>query len=167
MNILIAAALFIFSADGINAGSAPRELPSQGIDRETGQVVVGLHALTDAQRARCGWYRITPGTHPAAQSNEYWKVTGYAFGADGTATQQYGRGWRKVKVRTWTPLAIKRACGERWPAVKAALEAADIYEDFVMAQELREDDVAFRQGYSWACATYGTNAVDRVLEVAK
>ena len=165
MNIIIAA-LFLFSADGTTAGSSPRELPSQGLDRETGQVVVGLHALTDAQRARCGWYRIVPGTHPEAQSNEYWKVSGYAFDAGGLATEQYTRGWKRVKVRTWTPLAIKRACGDKWATVKSALQGADIYEDFMIAQELREDDAAFRRGYEWACATYGTNTVDEILAAA-
>ena len=32
---------FVFSADGVTAGSSERELPSQGYDRVTGRVVVG------------------------------------------------------------------------------------------------------------------------------
>lgn len=73
----------------------------------------------------------------------------------------------QAPVRTWTPLAIKRACGERWPAVKAALEAAGIYEDFVMAQELLENDPAFMQGVAWARQEYGDAAVDAVLDDAE
>ena len=68
--------------------------------------------------------------------------------------------------RSWTPLAIKRACGERWPEVKTALQAADIYEDFIMAQELREDDPAFLQGRAWAEAQYGAETVEAVLAAA-
>lgn len=69
--------------------------------------------------------------------------------------------------RVWTPLAIKRACGERWTTIHAALEAAGIFEDFVMAQELREDDAAFQMGYQWAVMQYGQEAVDAVLAAAK
>ena len=69
--------------------------------------------------------------------------------------------------RSWTPLAIKRACGERWPEVKAALQSADIYEDFIMAQELREDDAAFAQGRAWAEAQYGAETVAAVLAAAE
>lgn len=79
--------------------------------------------------------------------------------------------WRLVAdarpPRRWTPLAIKRACGERWPAIRAALEAEGIYEDCVMAQELRENDEAFRKGYAWAVQTFGKEAVDKVLAAAE
>ncbi len=79
--------------------------------------------------------------------------------------------WRLVAdarpPRRWTPLAIKRASGERWPAIRAALEAEGIYEDYVMAQELREDDEAFRKGYAWAVQTFGKEAVDKVLAAAE
>ncbi len=73
----------------------------------------------------------------------------------------------KPPPRKWTPLSIKRACGDRWPTVKSALVAADIYEDFVMAQELREDDVAFKRGYMWAVSQYGAQTVDAVLAAAQ
>jgi hypothetical protein len=68
--------------------------------------------------------------------------------------------------RRWTPLSIKRACGDRWPTVKSALVAADIYEDFIMARELREDDAAFALGYAWAVGHYGAQTVDAVLAAA-
>lgn len=69
-------------------------------------------------------------------------------------------------VRCWTPLSIKRACKERWGALRDALQEADIYEDFIMAEELREDDEAFRRGYAWAVETYGQEVVDKVLDKA-
>ena len=71
-----------------------------------------------------------------------------------------------LNVRTWSPLSIKRACGDRWPTVKAALVEADIYEDFIMAQELREDDPAFITGIAWAKSVYGEEAVEAVLTAA-
>ena len=88
---------------------------------------------------------------------------------DGTAYKEYmlvPRG-KSFMPRTWTPLSIKRACGERWAAFRAALEAKGIYEDFVMAQELREDDDAFKMGYQWAVQNYGQAAVDAVLAAAE
>lgn len=167
---LAAGAAFVFSGDGVHAGSAPRELPSQAVRLGTEDVVVGLHALGDEARAACGWYRVVPSAppaEPALQSNEVWRASGWAFSPTGTCSRTYTIAWRRIAPRTWTPLAIKRACGDRWPAVRAALQSADIYEDFMMAQELREDDAAFRQGYAWACAAYGTNVVDAVLEAAR
>lgn len=68
--------------------------------------------------------------------------------------------------RRWTPLAIKRACGERWATLKAALVDADLYEDFMMAQELVETDAAFARGYAWAVAQYGAEAVEAILSAA-
>lgn len=164
---VMAADKFIFSADGVTVGSSPRELPAQGFDRQTGRVVVGLHARTDAERAACGWWRIVQTPKPGIVfSNEYWKVSGYVF-TNYLAHVTWGKAWRKVAVRTWTPLSIKRACGDKWPTVKSALQGAEIYEDFIMAQELREDDPAFQRGYAWACDTYGTNVVNAILEAAR
>jgi len=69
--------------------------------------------------------------------------------------------------RSWTPLAIKRACGERWATVRDALQTRGIYEDFMMAQELRDDDSAFVQGYNWAVSEFGAEVVDAVLAAAE
>lgn len=74
---------------------------------------------------------------------------------------------RKEVVRTWTPLALKRACGERWDEVKAALLQTGIFDEFVMAAEIREDDDAFKSGYAWAVQAYGQETVDAVLEAAE
>ena len=68
-------------------------------------------------------------------------------------------------TRMWTPLSIKRACGERWEDVKAALQRAGLYDDFVMAQVLREDDETFRAGYEMAVQAYGKETVDGILDL--
>lgn len=100
------------------------------------------------------------------------KVAVYGGYALGEGDRLWHKQWALVDApppppRVWTPLSIKRACGERWSAVRAALEAAGIYEDFVMAQELREDDSAFQMGYQWAVTQYGKEAVDAVLAAAE
>lgn len=105
---------------------------------------------------------------PEPQEGKIVAYGGYALGED----DKWHKQWVLVDApppppRRWTPLSIKRACGERWSAVHAALEAAGIYEDFVMAQELREDDSAFQMGYQWAVQNYGQEAVDAVLAAAE
>jgi hypothetical protein len=107
----------------------------------------------------------------APQNPPEGKVAGYAAYALGE-DKEWHRQWAYDDApppppRVWTPLSIKRACGERWSAVRAALEAAGIYEDFVMAQELREDDSAFQMGYQWAVTQYGKETVDAVLAAAE
>lgn len=103
-------------------------------------------------------------------------TTDAAHYAVATGWTRDGETWRRVyevranpppPPRVWTPLAIKRACGDRWATVKAALQQADIYEDFIMAQELREDDAAFAQGYNWAVSEFGAEVVDAVLAAAE
>jgi hypothetical protein len=112
MKSILLAALFIFSGDGATVGSSPRELPTQGVSLATGRVVVGLHALGDAQRAECGWYRVLPGEKPVAQSNEVWRVSGYTFSTNGTATAQYACSWRRVAPKTYSKLRLKLAIAE-------------------------------------------------------
>lgn len=68
--------------------------------------------------------------------------------------------------RVWTPLAIKRACGERWCELRSALDALGVLDDFLLAQELREDDEAFARGRARAVETFGEEAVEAVLEEA-
>lgn len=77
-----AADLFVFSSDGAKVETKPRDLPSAAIRLTDGAAVFGLHALTDAQRGECGWYRVlaTP-----TRTNEVMTVTNYVLRA-GTAT---------------------------------------------------------------------------------
>ena len=69
-------------------------------------------------------------------------------------------------VRSWTPLSIRRACGDLWPDVASAMRQAGIYDDFIMAQVIREDDPTFMSGVALARGLFGDAAVDRVLAAA-
>lgn len=71
----------------------------------------------------------------------------------------------KPHVRKWTPLSIKRALmmAEKWDEVKGIVEAAGLYDDFIMAQVIAEDDDAFKTGYAHAVEIYGKEAVDAIL----
>ena len=165
MLISLFAAAFVFSADGVAVGSAPRECPSQGRDRETGAVVVGLPMLDDAARARCGWYRVV-GEKPVARSNEVWRVSGYAFSEAGTAEQQWSCAWRRVKPATYSVYKVTRLLkelevdyqGQRvmaWQPVLAWIRANDLYEEYLSADEFSEDDPNFKAGLEQLKATLG------------
>lgn len=125
---------------------------------------------TPEQAAALGAYRRNDAYYPTDDPPEgkMWRrTTGWTL-RDGKWCQIF----EAVDIppappRRWTPLSIKRACGDRWATVKSALVAADIYEDFVMAQELREDDAAFARGYAWAVGQYGAQTVDAVLAAAQ
>jgi len=69
-------------------------------------------------------------------------------------------------VRSWTPLSIRRACGKLWPDVASAMRQAGIYDDFIMAQVIREDDQTFMSGIELARQRFGDEAVDSVLAAA-
>lgn len=173
MHALILAALFIFSPDAATVGSSPRELPSQGRNLETGNVVVGLHTLPAAARAACGWYEIANLPPPGiAASNEYWKVTGYTFDrATGTAARIYEKAWRKAKPATYSKLRI---VGELktlglWPQVKAWIEANDLYDEYLAAQDFTDDNEYFRQGKAALQQALGLTdkQVQEILENAR
>ena len=145
-----AADLFVFSADGVEIGSKPRELPAQGFNRYTHQVVVGLHARTDEERAACGWWRIVETPKPGiVVSNEYWTVTGYTF-TNSVAYQAWGKKWRKVTPRRFSKMLIVAALTREgvWPQVKSWLEANDLWDAFMIANDFRDDDPNFKLGVS-------------------
>lgn len=145
--VALSADKFIFSLDGQTVGSSPRELPTQGVNLADGRVIVGLHALTDAERGACGWYRILPSVAPVAHSNEVWRITSYTF-AEGTATPVYTCSWKKVKPRTFSKLKIVAALMEAgvWPQVKAFIEQQGLYDLYLAAQDFSEDNAYFIQG---------------------
>ncbi|MBO7688620.1 MAG: hypothetical protein J6V72_19740 [Kiritimatiellae bacterium] len=125
-----------------------------------GELVVGT--LPRDYLASIGWFPLNDTPRPEPEEGYQYERSYERQGDEIVAI------WTKVQnppppPRTWTPLSIKRACAERWPALREALQEADIYEDFIMAKELREDDDAFRQGYDWAVETYGKETVDKVL----
>ena len=121
---------------------------------------------TDAQYEQAGYKRVID-SPPQTDAEHYAVATGWAEQGGEIVRQYEVRENPPPPPRVWTPLSIKRACGERWATVRDALQTAGIYEDFVMAQELREDDAAFAQGYNWACAEYGAEVVDAVLAAAE
>lgn len=162
-----AADLFIFSADGVEVGSKPRELPSQGYDRVTGRVVVGLHARTDLERAACGWWRVIPTERPEAQSNEVWRVGGYDFGG-GCATQKWSCTWRKVKPVKYSRLSIYAALSQqgKWETAETWMKEQGLYTAFMLAQEISSDHPQFVAVKSQVAAVLGlTDAqVDAILK---
>jgi hypothetical protein len=159
--------LFVFSADGVTAGSAERELPSQGYDRVTGRVVVGLHARTDLERAACGWWRVIPTERPEAQSNEVWGVGGYDFGG-GCATQKWSCTWRKVKPVKYSRLSIYAALAQlgKWETAETWMKEQGLYTAFMLAQEISSDHPQFVAVKSQVAAVLGlTDAqVDAILK---
>ena len=148
---------YVFSADGATVGSAPRELPSQGYDRQTGQVVVGLHLRTDAEKAACGWWRIVPTPQPGiVLSNEYWVASGYTF-TNSVAYQSWEKKWRKVRPRRFSKLKVVDALTQAgaWPQVKAWIEQNGLYDLYLAAQEFAEDNPHFISGKAALAALLG------------
>ena len=144
---------FVFSADGQTVGSLPRELPTQGVSLSKGWVVVGLHALDDAGRADCGWYRVVPGTKPVAQSNEVWRVTGYTF-TNYTAVAVYTCSWKKVVPKKYSKLSIITeleklpGAGEdasAWVTVRKAIEARGLMDKWNACTYIEESHAVFAE----------------------
>lgn len=166
-----AADLFIFSADGVEVGSKPRELPAQGYNRYTHQVVVGLHARTDEERAACGWWRVVETQKPGIVfSNEYWAVTGYTF-TNSVAYQAWGKKWRKVTPRRFSKMLIVAALTREgvWPQVKSWIDAQGLTDLYLAAQDFAEDNAYFTQGKAAIQAALGwtSEQVEAVLKEAE
>ena len=158
---------YIFSADGATVGSKPRELPSQGYDRATGRVVIGLHNRTDEEKAACGWWRIVLVARPEARSNEVWRVTGYTF-ADSHARQVWTCSWRKVKPVKYSRLSIYLMLRDiaKWEAAEAYMKAHGLYEPFMFAQEISSDHPLFAAAKSQVAAALGLTEeqIDELLK---
>lgn len=166
-----AADLFVFSADGVEVGSKPRELPAQGYNRYTHQVVVGLHARTDAERAACGWWRVVKTPKPGIVfSNEYWAVTGYTF-TNSVAYKAWGKKWRKVTPRRFSKMLIVAALTREgvWPQVKSWIDAQGLTDLYLAAQDFAEDNAYFTQGKAAIQAALGwtSEQVEAVLKEAE
>jgi len=114
---------YMFSPDGVKAGSGLRELPSQGVELSTGKVVIGLHALGDERRMACGWYRYV--ANPKPDTNHYYRVSGYSFTPTGTVEAVWAEYTPKARVAKYSKLKILEKLTEmgRWADVKAVLEA--------------------------------------------
>ena len=95
----LAAETFVFSRDGATVDSPkPRDLPAAALNLETGAAVFGLHALSDAERAACGWYRVLPPVRPDWATNHVAIVTNYTLRASGVAESEAR--WREIPRRT-------------------------------------------------------------------
>lgn len=115
-----AADLFLFSPDGATVASKPRELPSAALRLDTREPVFGLHALSDAERAACGWYRILPPVRPSGYTNHVAVVTNYVLRAEGTA-ESLAR-WREIPRRSVKLDRDKVAAGVRAAGYGAMLD---------------------------------------------
>ena len=49
---------YVFSVDGKYTATAPRTLPSNGRNFETGNVVSNLSVQTAETLVKCGWYKV-------------------------------------------------------------------------------------------------------------
>jgi hypothetical protein len=135
---------YVFSKDGLHAGSSPRALPVQAVDLATGKVIVGLHSRDDVTIAGCGWYKLVPGTPPQTYSNEYAKVVGYTFSAT-TCTPAYEIYWHPVVPRTFSKLDLITVLKQmgKWDAAKAFIQASGYEDEWIAAQDLVEDNAFF------------------------
>lgn len=106
---------FVYVRDG-KVASAPRELPSCGVDGRTGEVVLGLHGAAEAQRAACGWYRVIP-SKVALASNQVVRARSYMVGK--TSVQEV------LTVDTRKTRTVR----ERMAAVFASPELAAMTEE--------------------------------------
>lgn len=158
--IVAVADQYIFSADGVAVGSSPRDLPSQGVRLSDGSVIVGLQALTDAQRVECGWYRLLPladDPKPVSVSNETYRVKGYTFAATGTAKRVWMPYVKPVKTIRYSKLKIYEKLVKMgyWPSVKAWLNEQNLWEAFLIAQDVASDNVQFVQGLTYIVKQLG------------
>lgn len=164
---VMAADSYVFSKDGLHAGSSPRALPVQAVDLATGKVIVGLHSRDDATIAGCGWYKLMPGTPPQTYSNEYAKVVGYTFAAT-TCTPAYEIHWHPVVPRTFSKLELITVLKQmnKWDAAKAFIQASGYEDEWIAAQDLAEDNVFFTAAIDAAIAQgIVTRAeVDQILD---
>lgn len=141
--IVLAVIQFMYSPDGVTQGSGLRSLPSQGVSRTTGRIVVGLHALTDDVRADCGWYRYTEVPRP--DTNHYWRVTNYLFRAEGTVENIWSQYTPKPRAVNYCKADIISGLAElgKWEDLKAAIENADMMDLWNAATFIPADDPRF------------------------
>lgn len=134
---------FMFSRDGVKPGSSLRELPSQGVDLQTGRVIVGLHALDDMERMACGWYRYE--ANPKPDTNHYWRVTNYVFSATGTVSAVWSEYTPKARPLRYSKLDILEKLAEmgKWAQVKAAMEASGYMDRWNACTYIAADNERF------------------------
>lgn len=135
---------YVFSADGKNAAIAPRSLPANGRDFETGNVVSNLSAQSVETLVKCGWYKVIVPDYELGML-QYSVTVGYTFDSEkGTATA-------KVEIRDGAPvkkytqykvIGVLLQMG-KWNDVKQFLTDNNLYDMFMAAQYLSTDDPNF------------------------
>ena len=141
---------FMFSADGVTKGSSLRELPSQGVNLVTHQVVIGLHALPNSERVKCGWYQLDYQQKP--DTNHYWKATNYVFRADGTVRNTWTEYIPPARPIKYSKLSIIERLEQmngseegrnKWTEVKAKLEEMGLMDKWNACTYIQGNDPNF------------------------
>lgn len=141
---------FMFSADGVTKGSGIHELPSQGVNLVTHQVVIGLHALPNSERVKCGWYQLDYQQKP--DTNHYWKATNYVFRADGTVRNTWTEYRPLARPMKYSKLSIIERLEQmngseegrnKWTEVKAKLEEMGLLDKWNACTYIQGNDPNF------------------------
>ena len=123
-----------------------------------------LKPATADELKEAGWLEIRVSTPSPAEG---YQLADTRYEArDGAIYGVYTYAPIPPAIRAWTPLSIKRACGDKWLMFKSALDT-NALDEFMMAQELREDDATFAAVYQAACAQFGKDVVDAILDSAE
>ena len=141
---------FMFSADGVTKGSSLRDLPSQGVNLVTHQVVIGLHALPNSERVKCGWYQLDYQQKP--DTNHYWKATNYVFRADGTVRNTWTEYRPPARPIKYSKLSIIERLEQmngseegrnKWTEVKAKIEELGLMDKWNACTYIQGNDPNF------------------------
>lgn len=141
---------YMFSSDGVTPGSSLRDLPSQAVNLETHAVVIGLHALPNSERVKCGWYQLDYQQIP--DTNHYWKATNYVFRTDGTVRNNWTEYTPKARPERYSKLSIISRLEQmngsaegrnKWTEVKAKIEEMGLWDKWNACTYIQGDDPNF------------------------
>jgi hypothetical protein len=117
--------------------------------------------------ALMGYLRILLRTLEEPPEGKHWERTGTI------ESYESGYAWIYVLVdnpppppRRWSVLSIIRALksNECYDEIKSALESAGLFDEFIGADYISEDDDSFRSGYAMSVEEYGQEKVDAILD---
>lgn len=142
---------YMFSADGVTPGSSLRDLPCQAVNLETHQVVIGLHALPNYYRAKCGWYQLDFTVKP--DTNHYWRVSDYVFNStNGTVRNTWVEYTPPARPERYSKLSIIERLEQmngseegrnKWTEVKAKIEEMGLWDKWNACTYIQGDDPNF------------------------
>lgn len=145
--------LYVFTRDGVNPGSQPREIPSAGMVLATRETMLGLHSRTPQEKASCGWYRwVKAETNPP--EGHYYVATGHVFNAESCTCTTVGKYVERPKrPMVYSKLKVYTAIATmgKWPQFEEFLRNTTIsninfYAAWQCAQELSDENAAFEAG---------------------